>query len=249
MNLIKTSLIALVITLIIAACNQTYVAQNFNEKTATHKLVAVMPVEVIYTGNLPAKLTPDLKKQLEELESKAFQISFFNQILKKANSKGGYRVDFQPTETTLNLLKNNNISIQDSWTKDPTQLCKILGVDAIVRTRVQKNRLMSELASYGITVGKEVVDIILEEVKKNGGKAGEQIGKVGDVANPTNTTNPALNGKTYTIEAGSSLLDGKSGTVLWRVSQQAQADYEYTDEMIIDGVSRKCAKNFPYGVK
>ena len=32
------------------------------------------------------------------------------------------------------------ITIQDAWTKDPVELCKILGVQAIVRTRVEKNR-------------------------------------------------------------------------------------------------------------
>lgn len=248
MKLIKFTIVSLLAIITLGACNKTYLAQNFNQKTANHKLIAVMPPEIIYTGKIPDKLTPALKAQLEEQESKAFQISYLNHILQKSNAKGGYRIDFQPTETTINLLKKNNITIQDAWTKDPVELCKILGVQAIVRTRVEKNRLMSDLASYGITVGKEVVDVILDEVKKSG-TIGQKAGEVADAANPNNSVNPALQGKTFNIYAKSNVLDGQTGAILWGVSNQNQADWEITDEMIIEGINRQFARNFPYGLK
>src|SRR5688572_4652712 len=74
-----------------------YLVGDFDNKTKEHKKVAVLPVEMVFTGKKPQNLTDADIRQLEEAESLAFQISLFNGIISNANRrKKVTTVDFQP---------------------------------------------------------------------------------------------------------------------------------------------------------
>ena len=78
-------LLPLAITVLIALCWQAckpsyYTASDFSVKTKKHKIVAVLPVEMIFTGNKPKKVTEAQLDSLEIEESKMFQISLFNNL-------------------------------------------------------------------------------------------------------------------------------------------------------------------------
>ena len=50
--------IALAIILLIS-CKSAYVVSDFESKTATHKTIAILPFEMIFTGVKPEKLSDD----------------------------------------------------------------------------------------------------------------------------------------------------------------------------------------------
>lgn len=138
-----------------------YTSANFDEETRDHKKVAILPAEMIFTGNRPQNMTDADIAKTEELESKVFQQYLYNNILKYPK-KGRYytTVTFQSTTSTLQLLEKNNISVRDSWNMTAEELKQILNVDAVVRMKVQKERYMSDLASLGISVGQKVLNTI-----------------------------------------------------------------------------------------
>src|SRR6476469_4502823 len=140
------------------AGHKYYTSSSFDQQTARHKLIAVLPAEMIFTGTLPKNLSPEDIAFIEETESRTFQNSLYNSILRHANGRKYYTsINVQDIGTTLKLLEENKITIRDSWKQDDRQLAKVLGVDAVVRMRIQKKRYMSDLASFGVGYGQQVL--------------------------------------------------------------------------------------------
>ncbi len=117
------------------------------------------------------------------------------------------------------------MEIRDSWRLPAARLGEILGVDAMVRCRVEKARYLSGLASFGVDVGIEV----LHQATVGGG-----------VMVPLRPT------RTHDIRAESTLVDARQGTVLWKLSLERSADWTRPANEVIAGVTRKVAKKFPY---
>ena len=46
--------------------NKYYTANNFEEKTQKHKLVAILPAEVMFGGKQPKNISPDITGILKE---------------------------------------------------------------------------------------------------------------------------------------------------------------------------------------
>src|SRR5688500_13475714 len=144
-----------------AACKSYFLASDFETRTANHKSIAVLPFEMIFTGVKPEKLTDEDLLMIGEAESKAFMISFYNEVLRSThNGKKPISVDVQHFDKTINLLKTNNINIRSAWNEDSENLAQILGVDAVVKARIEKHRLMPDLASYGIDLGVHIIGIL-----------------------------------------------------------------------------------------
>lgn len=224
---------ALLITILFTqgACRSRYYTSSaFEEQAGKHKVVAVLPAEIIFTGTAPKKLTPEDILKIEDAESRAFQQSLYNSILKHANTrKYETWVNVQDVSTTLNALKQKNISPRDSWSKNDQELKTILGVDAVVRMRIQKKRYMSDLASYGISLGK---DILYEVGVSPATIPGTGIGL------------PRVNNKTNDIIASCSVVS--NGLSLWNDNYQAESNWNNKADDIIEGITENFGRNFPY---
>lgn len=239
----------LLLPLMFQGCRSAYTASNFNARTYNHKTIAVLPVQMVYTGNMPKNMTPAMLQEEQEAESRAFQLSLMNAILSKSHKGGGYSINFQDVEKTNNLLRQHNITLSQAWTMNPEQVSKILGVDAVVSAKIEKKRFISDLASYGINLGTNILDVILAD-------AGNILPKgVAEAVNntPGNATAssvvPAVPldlAKTNEIRANCSVLDSKDGAVLWRVSTYAETDYQFQARETIEMINYKFARNFPY---
>src|SRR5829696_329453 len=148
MRKILPTLPALLFAFLITSCGSSkyYTTSLFEQQTANHKVVAVLPAEMVFTGKLPKDLSPEDISSIEETESRSFQHALYNSILRFANNRNYYtRVNLQDLSTTQKLLEEAGISIRDTWKQDDKTLAKILGVDAVVRMRIEKKRYMSDL--------------------------------------------------------------------------------------------------------
>ncbi len=208
-----------------SACrHKYYVSTYFEQQTAGHKIIAVLPAEMIFTGKQPKELAPEDIAVIEEKESRAFQESLVNGIFKYANTRREYMgIDVQDVNTTNKLLQESNISIRESWTANDRELARILGVDAVVRMRIQKKRYMSELASYGIGVGRQIIGMIGRNNKF-----------------PT----PYVPNKTNDIYAACNIVsDNKT---LWNDHYQGAADWNNPPDVVINNITDNFGKHFPY---
>lgn len=210
---------------ILTSCgHKYYTASNFEEKTEEHKVVAILPAEMILTGKQPKNLSEEDIAKIEEQESTAFQFALYNSILRHANTtKYVTTVNFQDVNTTQKILEEKAIAVRDSWKMNDKELAILLGVDAVIRMRIQKQRYMSDEASYGITVAKQIV--------YNTG-----IG--------SKVPLPYAPSKTNDIYTSCNLVS--NGQVLWNDNYKATSDYNSPANIIIENITDNFGKHFPY---
>ena len=219
--------IAIFILFLFSCSNKYYTASNFEEKTENHKVVAILPAEVTFTGKQPKNLSPDAIAKAEERESIDFQYALMNSILNHANTKKYITtVNFQDINTTLKILEKNSISVRDSWNKDDNELAKLLGVNSVIRMNIRKQRYMSDEASYGVGVARQVI-------YKTG------IGSKVPV--------PSSVGKTYDIYASCNLLS--ENQTLWNDNYKRSTDYDVQPNVVIEWITDDFGENFPYKEK
>lgn len=225
----KIWLVFVVAVWILAGCKSYYIVSDFDERTSGHQSFAILPFEMVFTGKMPENLTEDDVARIGDAESRAFMISFYNEVL-RSNRRGSrpFRVDVQHYDRTLSLLEAANISVRDSWRKDPQVLANALGVDAVIKGRIEKHRFMSDLASYGIDLGIRILSVLSDHGAWFLLPAGA-------------TTSKA-------IKANYSLV-GKEGTVLWSISYDVDADWRQPANEIIDDINRRSVRHFPYRVR
>jgi len=207
-----------------------YTSQRFPEKTANHRTIAILPFEMVLAGRAPAGLTEQQVAEIEEAESVAFQTALYYSMLDRASAdrKHPILIDIQPVERTNAILDHHDVAIRDSWTMPAEGLSNLLGVDAVVRTTLQKTRYLSDLESYGIDVGSAVLYDVTD-------------GRIGWVM-------PLLSTTTVDIWADSTLVNGRDGDVLWKVALQRATDWQRPADDVVVSITRKLAKKLPYRV-
>lgn len=220
---------ALLASLLVTGCTTVhYESPRLAEREPTRDTVAVLPFEMVFTGKIPADLGPAQISAIEEAESLAFQHSFYNRLLDRSSAtrKRPILVHIQPIEITNRILSDHKISIRQSWALPAEELATTLEVDAVIRTRVIKERYLSDVASYGTEVGLEVLHRATE-------------GKTDWLIPPGLT-------RTHDIHADSSLVACPDGDLLWKVEVHRATDWRRPANDVIVGITAKLSKKFPY---
>ena len=218
------------IVIIISSCTPFFISHDFDIQTAQHKDVAILPFEMYYTGIIPDELIDTAFNEIEEAESRAFMVSYYNEVLRSTKSgRKPIRVNIQHYNNTLNILKENSISIIDSWSMESEKLAALLGVDAVLRGHIEKNQLITDLESFGIDVGIHIINILTD--------------------NALWSWIPSDLTKSKEVITNYSLLDGKNGNTLWSIAYNIEADWRSPANELIDDVNRRSSRKFPYRIK
>src|SRR5262249_8861108 len=107
--------------------------------------------------------------------------------------------------------------------KSDVELTKILQVDAVVRMRIQKKRYMSDVASYGVDIAKQI---------------GYETGVLKRIPIPGSL------GKTNDIYATCALVS--NGQTLWNNNYKGASDWNNPPNEIIESITASFGRNFPY---
>ena len=212
--------------IIVSGCSRNpYISEEIASITRQHERVAILPVHVSITGNLPENVTEEQLNELYETESKMFQNALLSGILRR--TKGGktpYWVQFLSNDETNTLLEKKQINLHEINEYSPTELAEILNVDAVVKADVIKERFMSETLSAVIAVGEDVIE------------------EITDVWLPI----PSKAKRTYEVYMQLELVDKSSGANLYHRSIRYSIDYRssVTDAVYI--ISGRIGKYFPY---
>lgn len=191
--------------------------------TKNIRTIAVLPVEMEFTGTLPQNMTMEMKQQVEEAESKGFQQVLYSNLLRYEGRKNKMgTVQFQSIEKTISILNQNNISYRDAWSKDPDELSKLLGVDGVIKMKVVKKRFMSDLASMGLGI---VKDILFFNTN----------------ASPTIYT--GVSNKTGDLYATCSMIH--AGNDVWNARYDGETNWNSSAQDVMNRITRKMAKGFP----
>ena len=215
--------------ILLGACTTVhYESPKIAGPVAERQTVAVLPFEMVFAGKLPPELGPERIRAIEAGESLAFQHALYDSLLDRSSvtRKRPILVRIQPVETTNRLLDEGGIELRESWRMPAEELARRLGVEAVIRTRVEKTRYMSELASWSTEVGLHV----LHEASE---------GRIDWLIPPGLT-------RTDDIYADSTLVSGEDGDLLWKVAVHRATDWRRPANDVVVGITRKLAKKFPY---
>jgi hypothetical protein len=205
-----------------------YESPQFAERARHHQIIAVLPFEMVLAGDPPGKLTAQQIAQIEEAESVAFQKAYSYRLLHQASvhRKHPIRIEIQSVETTNQLLASAGIGIRESWGMSAKSLAKVLRVDAVISTSVQKTRYLSDGESFGVDLGLSVVNEVTE-------------GRLAPILPWGIVT-------TQDIWANCELLDSLDGAVLWQTAFSQATDWRLSANEVIAGFTQELAKKFPY---
>ena len=213
----------LLVAVFMSACNTVrYAATDLESQALTHQEVAVLPVEINYSGPIPKKLSREQLMDIDTRESLLYQNSLYHQLLRKSHKYP--TIDLQPIERTNSMLQAQNISPIEAWSMDPQELAQLLGVDAVVRATVDESRYLSDGTALGIDIART---ILFEDSWFAG---------FGDT-------------KTADVRASYAIFDAATGKMLWKMAVIREADWNDRPEEVVNGVNRKIARNFPYQFK
>jgi len=217
-----------VLLLTVACSTVNYQSPQFAERAQHHQIIAVLPFEMVLTGDPPRKLTPQQIAEIEETESVAFQEAYYYRLLHQASvhRKHPIRIEIQPVATTNRLLDAAGIGIRESWGMSAKSLATVLRVDAVISTSVQKTRYLSDGESFGVDLGLRVVNEVTE-------------GRLAPILPWGLVT-------TNEIWANCELIDSLDGAVLWQTDLEQATDWQYPANQVIAGFTEELAKKFPY---
>lgn len=140
------------LTLLVTACGpKIYKANNFTEKTANHKIVALLPSAVDITLR-PNEMKKTTSQQIHESEEKTgfmIQDKMYSWFLKRSN-KFKYTVTFQDISKTNAILVKNGITYSELRNKTKEELAQLLGVDAVISSRASMKKPMSDGAAVAM---------------------------------------------------------------------------------------------------
>jgi len=125
----------------------------------------------------------------------------------------------------LGSLEENGISVIDSWIESPENLANMLGVDAVVRGRIQKEKYFSDELSAGIELGTVLLDMMGSDF------------------------NPFVSSNNKKIKTDYALVDSENGNVLWSIQYSVEADWRQRPDQIVDRINHRSANHFPYRTK
>lgn len=205
--------------------NVGYMADNFDDRTQTHRVIAVLPAEINYTGRLPADWTEEEENALRLEESTLLQSTVQSALLERAKTyRNGLRIDFQSVNTTNSRLREAGYEPNLVDREDPAKLVAALGVDAVVITSINKERYLSDEASAAISVAGTVLTTAGAPVP------GGLIGR---------------GARTYSVGIIASLVDS-NGVVLYSDNSEININWQTTANESVEAIARWVSRGFPY---
>ncbi|MEM1319355.1 MAG: hypothetical protein AAGG75_03815 [Bacteroidota bacterium] len=215
---------AIVLSLSLSSCSRNfYTKANFSPSKTGPMTIAVLPYKIVTTGRIPRNVTPEDLQAIEEAESQAFQISMYNQVLRRMNrSRKKPAITVQHFNETNNMLTEAGVRLSESWKKSPKELTKLLGVDAVLFSVVHKNQYLTNLESYGLHLAASLITVFANRVPWY-----------------------LPNNRTSDVRISSSIIDGKDGTTIWAVARNCPTYWNRNTYDAIEKINFRVTKRIP----
>ena len=226
----KAAICFSVFLLLLAGCRRN---ETVNHNALKHvSSIAILPAEVIMTGKQPGKLKPEHITVIEETESRLLQGQIQESVVNATMGKKRRTVRVIDMDKINNQIISAGSSIRQSWTADTETLGRLVGADAVIRTRITKTRYMSNVASYGTSLGADVLDILKRFY-------------IPGALSRSNMAGSGVMQKTHSIDLNIRLISSENGSVLWSYSEVFDADWNTPVEKSIAGSLEKMMTRFP----
>ena len=183
--------------------NKSFLAANSLEG----KKLAVLPVEVYFTGNQPknADLYAEEQSTSLSLQNEVEQ-AYLRHTSNHNPKKHQHKVQMVDVNTVNQRLRTRVADLRTTWGMSPDTLGQITGADLVLKVRVTKNRYMSQGTAKAINTGATILDVLMNSNSKN----------------PNVTILPRVKAGDVSYEV--SLIDVKTGTVVSSYTNNPEKD-------------------------
>lgn len=213
-------------TMLLLSCGTNraiYQSPDFEQKTARHKTVAILPVQMIQTGHRPKDVSEADVKKANENWGYVFQESLQSYILKQtAKNKKGQPVSFQSTQKTNALLKEQKVTVENLYSRQPEEIAQLLGVDAVIMTTMNHNKNFSDGVAYGLAAARTIANVVSR----------------------TPVITPGMDAANVNINC--SLYDARDSKLLWKTFRDGGTDLPANVNELFEHYSNWIAKKLPY---
>jgi hypothetical protein len=215
------------LSILLCACGvnrNVYRAASFSEKAAQTQVIAVLPFNLTSTGYRPTNVTDNDLEIANKRLGYTFQESLYSYLLNHTGrKKKGPVTQFQSLQKTNALLNEHKLNIAAIYQKQPEEIARILGVDAVIMTSLKQHKNMSDGAAYGIQAAKTILTA-------------------------TNNNSPAelLWIHSDNVRMNCYLYTSSASELLWKTFRQGGSDLPANVQGQIDFFCNWIAKKFPY---
>jgi len=144
------NLLIVALALGLSGCATIYRSPRLAEMRARHRIVALLPFDVsISSTRLPKGMTLEMLKEMEKDEGYGTQALFYSRFLKNAAE---FDVAFQDVDKTNAILSKNKLDIEGLRSETKEDVARLLGVDAVISGKIQREKPMSEAAAIALGV-------------------------------------------------------------------------------------------------
>jgi len=209
------------VLLVTSSCTRHFTHAQFEERAASHQIIAVLPFEVVTTGRMTRQMSEAMLDEVELAESRVFQMSFHDQMLHRFSRDRRSQVSVQHYSETNRLLEQAGLDLRDAWRESPVELANILGVDAVVRNSVHKDTYLTDMESFGISLASTISVLF-------GGLWFDTDNRTSDV------------------RINSAIVEANTGVTLWSATRTSPTRWDRKTSETVNFINRRVTKHIPY---
>ncbi len=216
------------IILVFASCSRNkHLTADYERFAQRHSQIAVLPYDIQMMGRKVAEMEQEEIDYLRSIESKLFQQSLYSEVLKRTgNQKGDIKISIQDINKTNRLLKDAGVAMIDIGEYSPKELGEILGVDAVISTRLVKEMFLSREESLLMEVA---TTTILDRVPVRVG-----------YFNRSKIT------RSSEVDIFCTIVDTQAESAIWIYNTECDLQWDTDPDDAIENINGRISKNFPY---
>jgi hypothetical protein len=201
-----------------------YTSSDFENKAFRHRTIAVLPFQITQTGHKGKKYDEQSVQETNDKWSRAFQESLYAYLLRSTSrNRRGPEVSFQAVQKTNALLLDNNLDVEALYRKQPEEVARLLGVDAVLMTTIEHEKNFSDGVAYGLAAGRTLLTVLGQ-----GSKAG------------------FISPNSADINLNSYLYDASDSKLLWQTYRKGGTDLPTKVDDLVEYYSKWISRKFPY---
>ena len=206
----KFRILLFVITFCVSCKSSNREYAGFKHATKNHKTIAVLPVDLLMEGKQPKRLNKEQIEKLQLAQGLALQQILQKEMLDKIQLRKRPSVSIVDLDKVNRKINENGITFANINNTDAEILAKMVNVDAVIKTKIISTRYLSNVASYGIDLGTDILEVLKMFYSIKNVATAPALNKV-EIPNDENQNLIRTNHIVVSIK----IIDAKDGTVLW----------------------------------
>jgi len=221
----KVFTLALITVTLYACSANKHLTGDYEKYANKHSTVAVLPYDITIIGKEARELSPEELDEIILDESELFQESLYAEILKRTGARDkDIHISVQDVRKTNRLLAEADIDGLNIGEYSSGELGKILGVDAVVSTKLIKEGFLNREVAL-------IAEILTEGIT---------------LPNPILYSDKRKMTRTSKVDVYAYILDTESESAIWQYDTECDLRWDSEPSEVIENINGRISKKFPY---